>query len=87
MDDTTALGLLVTWFMNMKIPDHPLPDAIILQGTAALKTLWAANGYTPAHPVNAALYSAAVTWAGMPEVDKVRWLGRLCEACNPDAAY
>lgn len=82
IDDTTALSLFVTWLINMNVPDHALPDAIILQGVAALKAHWAANGYTPKNAWQEAIMYAAVAWTEVSEGDKLVWIARLIEVCK-----
>jgi hypothetical protein len=80
VDDVTALSLLVTAFNNPKITDSPLPDAIQLQAAEAFKRSCAVNGVQPTQKALAVYLLTA--WAGVSEIDKIKWMGKLVEVCK-----
>lgn len=82
LDDTTCLCLLVTWFINMKVPDNPLPADIAYRGGQAMKREWDARGYQPENVVQAGLMYAAITWTSMLEIDRLKWMAKLLEVCQ-----
>lgn len=81
IDDTSALALFVTWLININVPDKPLPDELIIRGATLLRRQWAAQGYTPHEPMQAACLYAAMVWDVMLEVDRLRWMARLIDVC------
>jgi hypothetical protein len=82
VDDVTALSLWVCWLNNLNVPDRPLPNALIIQGSRTLRRIWQANGYTPVNVVTAGTMYAAAAWAEVAEVDKLVWIQRLIKVCE-----
>ncbi len=84
IDDETALCLLVTWWMNFKLTDHPLPADIAVRGARRLKAQWQERGFKPVNAIRAGLTYAALVWSGMAEHDRIKWMGKLIEVCDGD---